>query len=127
MRKVLFVCVNNARRSQMAAAIFNHLATNATAESAGTMPADAPDPLVAEALAEIGIVPKTPLVPRRVTNEMLQNADLIVSFGCLASEMFPPEKFIEWEVMVPQTIEEYRLVRDELVEKIKALIVERGF
>jgi protein-tyrosine-phosphatase len=127
MKTVLFVCVNNARRSQMAAAIFNHFATNATAESAGTMPAEKPDPRVADVLAEIGIVPKTPLVPRKVTDEMLRNADLIVSFDCLAPQMFPREKFIEWEVMVPQTLEEYRLVRDELVEKIKALIAERGF
>jgi protein-tyrosine-phosphatase len=53
---------------------------------------------------------------------MLENADLIISFGCLIPSAFPREKFQEWQIKAPTTLEEFRAVRDELTEKIKNLI-----
>lgn len=111
----------------MAKVIFNHLATNAVAESAGTMPSREADPNVKKVLEEINITVSEPMIPKKVDDEMLKNADLIVSFGCLISSMFPKEKFQEWHISDPQTIEEFRAVRDELISKIKTLIRESNF
>ncbi|MEX2144840.1 MAG: low molecular weight phosphatase family protein, partial [Candidatus Spechtbacterales bacterium] len=95
MKKVLFACTQNKKRSQIAEAIFNHLAKNAKAESAGTIPADSVDPMVAEVLKERGI-PFNPRIPQKITDKMLENVDFIVSFGCLVPSMFPKDKFEEW-------------------------------
>jgi len=127
MEKVLFACAENKKRSQMAEAIFNHFAKNAVAKSAGTMPAQEVDPKVKEALAEIGIAISDDIAPKKVNNEMLANANLIISFGCLVAALFPKEKFEEWQVSDPQTTEEFRTVRDDLVARIKTLIQERNF
>lgn len=105
----------------MSEAIFNHFATNAVAESGGAYPADVIDPFTKQALEEIGIKSDN-LYPKKFTPEMLKNADLIVSFGCLVKSQFPPEKFQEWHLEDPQTIEEFRQARDLLVDKIKNLI-----
>lgn len=109
----------------MAEAIFNHLAKNARAESAGTVPADAVDPMVGEVLAERGI-PFTPHPPQKITDEMLSRADFIVSFGCLIPSMFTKEKFEEWIVPDPQTPEEYRAVRDEIFQKAAEFITRHN-
>jgi arsenate reductase len=127
MKKILFTCAENKKRSQMAEAIFNHFAKNAIAESAGTMPAKEVDPRVKEVLEEIDIAVSERITPKKITDEMLKSADLIISFGCLVPSMFPKEKFQEWQVSDPQTIEEFRTVRDELVNKIKLLIAQNGF
>jgi len=111
----------------MAEAIFNYFAKNAVAESGGTMPAKEIDPKVKEALKEIDIAISDDIVPKKVSDEMLANADLIISFGCLVAAMFPKEKFEEWQVSDPQTIEEFRAVRDDLVVRIKTLIQDRNF
>lgn len=106
----------------MAEAIFNSLATKARAISAGTMPADEVDPRIPKILQEIGIAVSESLRPKEVTDEMLQSAGIIVSFGCLVPSMFPPEKFEEWQVSDPETDEELHSVRDDLVERIKTFI-----
>jgi protein-tyrosine-phosphatase len=127
MKKILFACAENKKRSQMAEAIFNHLAKSAVAESAGTMPAQEVDPKAKEVLKEIGIVISDNIAPKKVSDEMLWNADLIISFGCLVAAIFPKEKFEEWRVSDPQTIDEFRTTRDNLVARIKTLIQEKNF
>lgn len=127
MKKILFACAENKKRSQLAEAIFNHLATGAVAQSAGTFPAHEIDPRIKGILQEIGVALPDQTTPKKVTDRMLEEADLIISFGCLVPGMFPKEKFEEWHVADPQTDEELRAVRDELVEKIKTLIHERNF
>lgn len=126
MKTVLFACGENKKRSQMAEAIFNHLTKNATAESGGTFPADGVDPLVKEALGEIGIEAQNQR-PKKITPEMLKQADLIVSFGCLVRAQFPAEKFQEWHIDDPQTLEQFRQVRDILLEQIKDFIKTNNF
>jgi protein-tyrosine-phosphatase len=126
-RVVLFACAENKKRSQMAEAIFNHFATKAYAISAGTMPADKVDPRIGEVLQEIGIPVRGVMLPKKVTDKMLQGAERIVSFGCLVPSQFPSEKFEEWQIPDPQTDEELRSVRDALVEKIKGLIRAHDF
>jgi protein-tyrosine-phosphatase len=121
-RVVLFACAENKKRSQIAEAIFNHFATQARAISAGTMPAGEADPRIPAILQEIGIAAPEPMHPQKITDETLQSADMIVSFGCLVPSMFPPEKFEEWRVPDPETDEELRSVRDYLVERIKTFI-----
>ena len=126
MKKVLFACGENKKRSQMAEAIFNHFAKKAKAESAGAAPAEAVDPLTIEALSEIGIQAPN-LYPKKFTPEMLQKADLIVSFGCLVKAQFPADKFQEWHIEDPRTLKQFRQVRDVLLEKIKMLIKTNNF
>lgn len=125
MTKVLFACGENKKRSQLAEAIFNHLAKHAVAESGGACPAETVDPLVSEVLAEIGIKPQG-LYTKKVTPEMLEQADLIVSFGCLVKSQFPAEKFEEWHIEDPKNLEQFRQVRGQLVDKIKVLIKTRN-
>lgn len=127
MRVVLFACAENKKRSQMAEAIFNHFATKSKAESAGTMPANEVEPRLGAILEEIGITVPKSLAPKKLTDEMLASANYIISFGCLVPSMFPPEKFEEWIIPNPETDEELRAVRDELVAKIKTLIREKNF
>jgi len=91
------------------------------------MPANEVDPRIKEVLQEIGIPVRGLMLPQKVTDKMLQGAERIVSFGCLVPSMFPPEKFEEWQIPDPQTDEELRAVRDELVEKIKDLIQAHNF
>lgn len=107
----------------MAEAIFNNLSKSAQATSAGTSPAKEIDPLTIQVLNEIDIKPKI-LAPKLLENSDLDSADIIVSFGCLVPGMFPKDKFREWLVDDPKTIEEYRKVRDEIREKVKTLISE---
>jgi arsenate reductase len=125
MKKILFACAENRKRSQIAEALFNHLAksTSWRAESAGTMPADAIDPLAIQVLQEIDVSAKNQK-PKKVTQEMLGGADMIISFGCLVSSMFPKDKFREWIVDDPKTLDDFRRVCNDLQEKIKQLIKE---
>lgn len=122
MKKVIFACGENKKRSQMAEAIFNHFSKTAIAESGGVSPADSIDPLTLQVLEEIGISNKG-LHPKKFTKEKLDAADLIVSFGCLVKSQFPPEKFQEWHIEDPQNLQQFRDARDILVKKIKALIL----
>jgi arsenate reductase (thioredoxin) len=127
MKKVLFVCVNNARRSQMAAIIFNHFAKKAKAESAGLFPTSEIDKRVIAVLQEIKIKPPQKLLPRQLTEEMLKEADLVISFGCLDQKLISPAKFREWQIEPPLTFEDFRQLRDRLIEKVKELIAENNF
>lgn len=125
MKQILFACTENRKRSQLAEAIFNHLAkgTDWRAISAGTIPTREIDPLAIQVLQEDGISAKS-LEPKKVTNEMLKESDLIVSFGCLVPSMFPKDRFREWIIDDPKTLDDFRNVRDLLRDKIQKLIGE---
>lgn len=124
MKTILFACTENKKRSKIAEAIFNHLAKERSmpvrAVSAGTIPAEKTDPQVANVLSRHGIE-YTEHKPQKLDNEMLNEADHIVSFGCLIPGMFPKSKFEEWLVDDPYTAEEYENVFLTIQKNILAL------
>lgn len=128
MRTVLFVCVHNSGRSQMAEAFFNQLARGkAKALSAGTNPGSAINPKVVEAMRETGI-DISGNRPKPLTLEMVEQADKIVTMGC-GVEGVCPAAFVEtqdWELEDPEgkTLEEVRRIRDEIKAKVVDLLKE---
>lgn len=126
---ILFVCVGNAGRSQMAEAIFNRLAPSAfRAISAGTMPAKEVNPLVIEALRQIG-VDTSGLRPKLVSPDMVREAERIVTMGCEASN-FCPAKFLpkveDWNIEDPKdkTLQQIISIRETIRERVEGLIRE---
>lgn len=126
MKKVLFVCVHNSGRSQMAEAFFNHLAKDgAKATSAGTSPASRINPTVAEVMQETGIDIRRQR-PRPLTPQLLKNADRVITMGCGEEEVCPAS-FIpteDWGLEDPagKPIEKVRQIRDEISARVRALI-----
>jgi arsenate reductase len=130
MKTVLFVCVHNSGRSQMAEAFFNRLAKGrAKAVSAGTSPGSSVNPVVVEAMRETGI-DISGNKPKALTIEMAENADRMITMGCGAdAEGICPASIIEtedWELDDPndQPIERVREIRDEVKKRVIALIDE---
>ena len=128
MKNVLFVCVHNSGRSQMAEALFNHYATGkAKAFSAGTQPAEYVNPAVIEAMSEIGL-DIAGNSPKALTAEMRENADRVITMGCDVAETCPAS-FVpseDWSLDDPKDklLQEVRRIRDEIATKVKALIAE---
>jgi len=124
--QVLFVCVHNAGRSQMAEAFFNQLARGkARVSSAGTAPADAVDPTVVEAMREVGI-DISGNKPKALTREMVEQADVVVTMGC-GAEGVCPATFVEtedWGLADPkgQPLPEVRKIRDEIRARVGDLL-----
>jgi arsenate reductase len=101
MKRVLFICGENAARSQMAEAFFNLAATAWTAESAGTQPAAIVNPLAIEAMAELGI-DISGKVPSSLDLYSLQEYEHIISFGCIVRSVFPArDRLDEWPLEDP--------------------------
>ena len=130
MKTVLFVCVHNSSRSQMAEAFFNKLAGGkAQALSAGTKPASEVDPVVVEAMKEASIN-ISGNKPKMLTIEMVEKAERMITMGCGAeAEAVCPASFIEtedWALEDPKekTLEEVRKIRDEIKERVKKLVRE---
>ena len=125
--EVLFVCVHNAGRSQMAAAILAHLAAgDVRSRSAGTQPADQVNPVVVEALEEWGI-DITREVPKKLTDEAVLSADVVICMGCGdACGVYPGKRYLEWPLEDPagKTLEEVRRIRDEIRMEVEALLDE---
>jgi len=128
MKNVLFVCVGNAGRSQMAETFFNHLAEGkARATSAGTNPTSEVSPIVIQAMKEVDIDISSNR-PKKLTMEMLDKADKVITMGC-GAENVCPATFVEtedWELEDPEgkPIEEIRRVRDEIKERVISLLRE---
>jgi protein-tyrosine-phosphatase len=128
MKKVLFVCVHNAGRSQIAEAFFNYYASGkATAISAGTQPASHVDRTVMEAMKELGIDISSNR-SKLLTPEMIEDVDKIVTLGC-GVEGVCPATFVpseDWHLEDPEgkPIEKVREIRDEIEAKVKTLIQE---
>jgi len=126
--KYLFVCVENAARSQMAEAFAREMGIEAA--SAGTLPADSINPAVIKVMQEIGI-DMSGYKPKLLTMEMIERADVVVTMGCSIEGVCPApmlrrmkKKLIEWNIEDPKgkPIEEVRRIRDEIREKIISLI-----
>jgi protein-tyrosine-phosphatase len=125
MKKVLFVCVHNAGRSQMARAFFNQIAQGkAVAISAGTQPANKVDPVVVEAMREVG-VDISRQKPKMLTFKMLKSADRVITMGCNVAEACPASLVPteDWELDDPEgkPIEKVRQIRDDIEAKVGEL------
>lgn len=129
MKKIVFACVHNAGRSQMAAAWFNHLAPQShVAISAGTSPADHVHPAVIEVMKEVGI-DLSSARPQKLTTGLVQDAHLLVTMGCGDKCPFVPGLRVEdWPLEDPkgQPIARVRAIRDEIRERVEQLLAESG-
>ncbi len=128
---VLFICVHNAGRSQMAEAYFNELSGGRhMGISAGSRPAESVNPVVVEAMHEVGIDIST-RKPKKLTREMVLEADLAVTMGC-GEDACPvvPNELREWSLEDPhgKPIEVVRGIRDEIRKRVEALVddLDRG-
>ena len=125
--EVLFVCVHNAGRSQMAAALLNHHAKGAVrVRSAGSAPAESINPAVVEAMNEIGI-DLSREIPKLLTDEAVEASDAVVTMGCGdACPYFPGKRYLDWELPDPagKSLTEVRPIRDEIDGMVRALVSE---
>jgi len=125
--EVLFVCVHNAGRSQMAAALLNHRAEGRVhVRSAGSAPAGEINAVVVEAMQELG-VDLTKEFPKPLTDEVVQAADAVVTMGCGdACPIYPGKRYEDWELDDPagQDLETVRRVRDEIDARVQKLLAE---
>ncbi|GEL17088.1 arsenate reductase ArsC [Pseudonocardia asaccharolytica] len=124
---VLFVCVHNAGRSQMAAALLAHHAAGAVeVRSAGSAPADTINPTVREVMAELGI-DLSGQQPKVLTTDAVQASDVVISMGCGdACPIFPGKLYLDWQLEDPagRSIEEIRPIRDEIDARVRSLLAE---
>jgi arsenate reductase (thioredoxin) len=127
MKYVLFVCTQNAGRSQMAQALFErHGPDDVRAESAGAEPADAVHPVVVEAMREVGI-DLTGRRPKKLTLEMQLHADWAITLACGARCPYVPSVVEDWDVTDPAgwPLEEVRAIRDDIEKRVKDLAENR--
>jgi protein-tyrosine-phosphatase len=126
---VLFVCVHNAGRSQMAAAFLTRLGGDRVqVRSAGSAPADAVNPAVVEAMQEAGIDISAE-TPKVLTVEAVQSSDVVITMGCGdACPYFPGKRYLDWQLDDPagQGIAAVRPIRDEIERRIPGLLAELG-
>ncbi|MEV7341779.1 arsenate reductase ArsC [Streptomyces sp. NPDC093544] len=126
---VLFVCVHNAGRSQMAAAFLTHLATDRVeVRSAGSTPAAAVNPAVVEAMEERGIDISAE-TPKILTTEAVQASDVVITMGCGDTcPVFPGKRYLDWQLDDPagQGVDAVRPIRDEIEHRVRGLLTELG-
>lgn len=124
---VLFVCVHNAGRSQMAAGFLRDIAGDRIeVRSAGSMPADQINPVAVAAMAELDI-DITAEQPKILTTEAVQASDVVITMGCGdACPFFPGKRYEDWKLDDPagQGIEAVRPIRDDIRERIRQLVAE---
>jgi arsenate reductase len=129
MARVLFVCLHNAGRSQMSQALFERAAGGQhEADSAGTTPAERVHPEVVEVMRELGI-DLGDHTPRKLTREMAEQADVVVTMGCGDEcPYIPGKRYIDWDLPDPKgrTFEEVRAIRDDIRQRVDTLIQELG-
>jgi arsenate reductase (thioredoxin) len=127
--EVLFVCVHNAGRSQMAAVLTSHLSEGrVSVRSAGSEPADRINPNVVAAIAELGLDISQEF-PKPLTDEAVREADVVITMGCGdACPIYPGKRYLDWELDDPagQRIETVRRVRDEIAERVRSLLADLG-
>ena len=126
---VLFVCVHNAGRSQMAAGWLTHLAGAAVeVRSAGSLPADKVNPAAVQAMAEVGI-DISAQKPKVLTTEAVQASDVVITMGCGdACPIFPGKRYLYWALEDPagQGVDAVRPIRDDIETRIRGLLAELG-
>ncbi len=122
---VLFVCVHNAGRSQMAAGFLRHLAGDQIeVRSAGSAPADQINPVAIAAMAEVGI-DITAGQPKVLTADVVQSSDVVITMGCGdACPYYPGKRYEDWVLADPagQSLDRVRPIRDEIRRRVEALI-----
>jgi len=127
MATVLFVCLHNAGRSQMSQALFERAAAGRhRALSAGTTPAERVHPEVVEAMRELD-VDLSGNVPRGLTRDLVEEADLVVTMGCGDEcPYIPGKRYLDWDLPDPKgrPLEEVRATRDEIADRVSALLAE---
>jgi len=127
--RVLFVCVHNAGRSQMAAGFLQQLGGGAVeVRSAGSIPAEQINPTAVEAMLELGIDIRTER-PKVLTTEAVRASDVVITMGCGdVCPIFPGKRYEDWKLDDPagQGIESVRPIRDEILARILALLDELG-
>ena len=125
--EVLFVCVHNGGRSQIAAALLDRYARGRVAvRSGGSAPGERVNPVVVKAMAEIGLDISRE-VPKRLTEDAVREADVVVTMGCGdACPIFPGKRYEDWELTDPlgKTLEEVRPIRDEIDRRVRVLLAE---
>ena len=129
---VLFVCVHNAGRSQMAAALLAHHARGAVeVRSAGSAPAETVNPAVREVMSEIGIdLRAAGAHPKRLDEAAVRASDVVITMGCGdACPVFPGKRYLDWQLDDPagQGIDSVRPIRDEIKARVSTLVRELGF
>ena len=124
---VVFLCIHNAGRSQMALGFFRHLAGDrATAWSGGSEPAERVNPVAIEAMAEVGI-DIAGEAPQRWTDDGLRTADVVITMGCGDTcPFFPGVRYEDWPLADPagQGIDAVRPIRDEVERRVRALVAD---
>jgi arsenate reductase (thioredoxin) len=127
MTSVLFVCVHNAGRSQMAAAFLTHLSHGQVeVRSAGSAPADTINPTVVAAMGEIGI-DLAEEAPKVLTVDAVRASDVVITMGCGdACPVFPGKRYLDWQLDDPagQGLEAVRPIRDEIERRVLGLLDE---
>ncbi|MFF2515645.1 arsenate reductase ArsC [Streptomyces sp. NPDC058086] len=127
LASVLFVCVHNAGRSQMAAGFLSHLAGDRIeVRSAGSIPGEQVNPAAVEAMREVG-VDIAGRQPRLLTTEAVQASDYVITMGCGdACPVFPGKKYLDWALEDPagKGVESVRPIRDEIKARVEKLISE---
>jgi arsenate reductase len=127
--RVLFVCVHNAGRSQMAAGWLRHLAGDAVeVRSAGSVPGDQVNPAAVAAMAEVGI-DISDQRPKVLTTDAVEESDVVIAMGCGdACPIFPGKRYLDWELDDPagKGVESVRPIRDEIEARIRGLLGELG-
>jgi arsenate reductase len=131
MERVIFACVHNAGRSQMAAAFFAEIAdpARAIAVSAGTQPGDRVHPVVVDVMREVGI-DLSAARPQRLTDALALNASLLVTMGCGdACPYVPGLQIDDWPLRDPKdrSLAEVREIRGEIRDRVSALVDARGW
>ncbi|GAA2807904.1 arsenate reductase ArsC [Crossiella cryophila] len=125
--EVLFVCVHNAGRSQMAAALLQHYALGRVAvRSAGSAPAEKVNPAASDALAEWGL-DITAEIPTKLSTEDVEAADVVITMGCGDTcPVFPGKRYLDWALEDPagQGLAAVRPIRDEIDHRVRALLGE---
>jgi arsenate reductase len=128
--EVLYVCVHNAGRSQMAALLTSHLAGGrVSVRSAGSDPADRVNPLVVEAMTELGLDMSAEF-PKPLTDEVVRAADAVITMGCGdACPIYPGKRYEDWELSDPAeatTLEQVRAIREDIRGRVEVLLDELG-
>ncbi|HEY5362105.1 MAG TPA: arsenate reductase ArsC [Streptosporangiaceae bacterium] len=126
---VLFVCVHNAGRSQMAAVLLDHEARGRVrVTSAGSQPASQVNPAVAQAMAEIGLDLSREF-PKMLTADQVQAADIVITMGCGdACPVYPGRRYLDWDLPDPAGLDvaAIRPIRDDIRRRVRDLLTELG-
>ncbi len=123
--QVLFVCLHNAGRSQMAAALLRHHANGTVrVTSAGSEPADQVNAAVRQVMAEMGIDLDQEF-PKKLTTDAVEASDVVITMGCRdACPVFPGKRYLDWDLTDPEGKEEIRPIRDDIDTRVQALLAE---